>query len=146
MIVLAYFLVPRNTVVYISSVFPLALNHRFLDWPCPQCAHNNYSFRLYIFCNSTFPLFFNKVEKHTGTNGQERNCNLCMLKQGPPELCLSKRLYLRENMTNNLCCIVQFGEFKDHPREDMFVYLSTERTVIVCHPLYKLKYPSVCKM
>lgn len=49
-------------------------------------------------------------------------------------------------MSNNLCCIAQLGEFKDHAREDISLYLLTERTVIVCHPLYKLKYPSILKM
>ena len=47
---------------------------------------------------------------------------------------------------NNSCSIARLGEFKDHPRLDISVYLSTERTVKVCHPLYKLKYPSICKM
>ena len=126
--------------------FCLDLNDRFLDRPCTQYARNNYKFRLFIFRDSTFPLFFKKIEKHTGTNGQETNCNLYMLKQGLPELCVSKRLILRNNMSNNLCCIAQSGEFKDHAREDMSLYLLTERTVIVCHPLYKLKYPSICKM
>ena len=147
MIVLTYFCVPcRTTVVYISYVFALDLNDRFLDRPCTQYARNNYKFRLFIFCNSTFPLFLKKIEKNTGTNGQERNCNLYMHKQGLPELCVSKLLILWNNMSNNLCCIAQLGEFKDHAREDMSVYLSTERTVIVCHPLHKLKYPSIFKM
>lgn len=89
---------------------------------------------------------FQKDRKTHRKNGQERNCNLYMLKQGLPELCVSKRLILRNNMSNNLCCIAQSGEFKDHAREDMSLNLLTERTVIVCHPFYKLKYPSICKM
>lgn len=67
------------------------------------------------------------------------------LNKGCPSY-VSKRLILRKNMSNNLCCIAQLGEFKDHAREDMSLYLLTERTVIVCHPLYKLKYPSIFKM
>ena len=60
-------------------------------------------------------------------------------------MCL-KTVDFRKNMSNNLCCIAQLGEFKDHAREDISLYLLTERTVIVCHPLYKLKYPSILKM
>ena len=89
---------------------------------------------------------FQKDRKTHRNKWPGKNCNLYMLKQGLPELCVSKRLILRNNMSNNLCCIAQSGEFKDHAREDMSLYLLTERTVIVCHPLYKLKYPSICKM
>ena len=71
---------------------------------------------------------------------------ICICLNKGCQSCVPKRLILRSNMSNNLCCIAQSGEFKDHAREDMSLYLLTERTVIVCHPLYKLKYPSICKM
>ena len=53
--------------------------------------------------SATLPFhYFSKRYKNAQEQiARKEKCNLCMLKQGLPELCVSKRLIFWENMSTN---------------------------------------------